>query len=72
MKHFCRKLMGTVRILSDLGMARTFGKYEHSGWNGDISYAQYRWRGKTWIIPTSPVETALGHEVGRLTGRTHD
>lgn len=57
MKHFIRKLASTVRILTCLGMARTFGQYQHSGWDGDINYARYSWRGREWIIPTGPAET---------------
>jgi hypothetical protein len=48
-KKFCH----TLRILFCLGMARTFGRYEYSGWNGEIDYAQYQWRGRSWLIPTS-------------------
>ncbi|MFA5951504.1 MAG: hypothetical protein WC807_14590 [Hyphomicrobium sp.] len=58
--HFTRKLMGTFGILFRLGMARTFGQYQHSGWNGDFAYARYRWRGREWIIPTSAAETWEG------------
>lgn len=57
MAHWLHKFRGTVAILTKLGMARMFGQYEHSAWNGEISYARYRWRGETWIIPTGPVET---------------
>jgi len=56
MKHFMHKLFGTIHILACLGAARMFGEYEHSGWDGNISYAKYRWRGETWIIPTGPVD----------------
>lgn len=55
MKHFIRKLAGTVRILACLGLARTFGQYEHTVWDG-FSYARYRWRGHTWAVPTTPFE----------------
>jgi len=54
-----RKLCGTIRILARLGMARTFGEYIHSGWNGEISYARYRWRGREWIVPTGHAEDRL-------------
>jgi hypothetical protein len=56
MAHWLRKLDRTLRMLGCLFMARMFGKYEHSGWNETISYARYRWRGVSWIIPTSCVE----------------
>ncbi len=56
MMHFLRKLGGTVRILGRLFMARTFGEYRHSGWDGSIAYARYSWRGKDWIIPTGAVD----------------
>lgn len=54
--HGIRKLANTLRILACLGMARTFGQYEHSVWSGDFHYAQYRWRGQSWAIPTSALE----------------
>lgn len=53
--HFIRKLGRTIAMLSRLFMARMFGEYQHSGWNGSISYARYSWHGKDWIIPTSAV-----------------
>jgi hypothetical protein len=52
-----RKLRSTARILLALGLARTFGEYVHSGWNGEFDFTRYRWRGKEWIIPTSAVES---------------
>ena len=33
-----------------------FGEYRHSGWNGEVSFARYRWRGKEWFFPTGPLE----------------
>jgi len=56
MTHALAKLIKTMRICATLFMARTFGEYEHSGWNGDHDYVQYNWRGKSWRIPTSEVE----------------
>jgi len=50
------KFFKTLKILYCLGMARTFGKYVNSGWDGTINYARYEWRGREWIIPTGPVE----------------
>lgn len=35
LKHAATKLHSTVRIVSCLALARTFGVYEHSGWDGD-------------------------------------
>ena len=53
--HFIKKLIKTIKLLSTLFCARMFGKYIHSGWNGEFEYARYHWRGKEWIIPISPV-----------------
>lgn len=53
--HFLSKLSGTMRIVATLFMARTFGKYVHSIGGYDFEYAVYRWRGKTWAIPTTPI-----------------
>jgi len=64
--HTLRKLGSTIKILATLGMARMFGKYEYSGYDGTIHYARYLWRGRWWIIPTSPVDTSIGEH---LTGR---
>lgn len=50
------KLLHTIRIAATLTLARTFGTYEHSVWNGEFNYARYAWRGKSWAIPTSPIE----------------
>jgi hypothetical protein len=36
-------------------MARMFGEYHHSGWNGQVEFARYRWRGEEWLIPTGPL-----------------
>ena len=49
------KLGRTLRLAFTLVMARTFGRYIHSGWNGQHNYASYEWRGRVWLIPTSPV-----------------
>ena len=55
MKHFVRKLWSTVRITTNLAMARTFGEYAHSVRGAvDFEYAVYRWRGQEWAIPTTP------------------
>ena len=55
--HAVRKAVSTVKILYRLGMARTFGVYVHSVWNGELDYAVYLWRGKMWAIPTTPIES---------------
>lgn len=52
--HAIRKLISTLHMLACLGMARTFGTYQHSGWDGAVEYARYYWRGRYWIFPTSP------------------
>lgn len=54
--HALKKLRGTIRICFILFMARTFGRYEHSGFNGEFEYRRYRWRGDSWCIPTKPYE----------------
>ena len=55
--HYLRKLRGTLAILARLGAARMRGRYIHSGWNGEIPFARYEWRGREWIIPTGPVDS---------------
>lgn len=56
MRHFLHKLGKTSAMLFCLFMARMFGEYRHSGWDGVIEYARYSWRGHDWIIPTSAAE----------------
>lgn len=51
MKANLKKLANTLRILFVLGMARTFGDYIHSAWNGECDVAVYRWHGKEWTFP---------------------
>lgn len=58
MRHFLHKLSGTIAMLACLFMARMFGEYRHSGWDGVIHYARYTWRGREWIIPTSAVDSS--------------
>ena len=50
------KLLKTLRIASTLMLARTFGRYVHSGYNGKFEYAQYEWRGREWVFPLTPIE----------------
>ena len=47
-----RKLWSTIRICATIIVARHFGQYVHSGWDGEHSYARYRWRGRDVFIPT--------------------
>lgn len=54
--HWLRKLASTIHILSCLGMARTFGEYRHSVWDGRMDYAVYVWRGREWAIPTRAMD----------------
>jgi Na+/H+ antiporter NhaC len=58
MTHTLHKLRSTVAMLFCLFMARMFGKYQHSGWDGAIEYARYTWCGKEWIFPTSAIDTS--------------
>ncbi len=55
-----RKALSTVRLMMSMGLARTFGEYVNSGWNGDFEYHRYRWRGEEWVIPSGPVKTLEG------------
>lgn len=52
-----RKLPKTIAISANIFLARTFGEYVHSVWNGDFHYAVYQWRGERWVVPTSPLES---------------
>ena len=54
------KLTDTIRICATLFMARMFGRYEHSVWDGQRDYARYIWRGKVWAFPTEPMKE--GHQ----------
>jgi hypothetical protein len=51
-----RKFIQTIKICSNLFMARTFGEYIHSGWNGRFDYVSYRWRNRVYDIPKGPVD----------------
>ena len=53
-----KKFLGTIRILFILGAARHFGIYQHSGWDGEVDYCLYEWKGKLWKIPMSSVEAS--------------
>lgn len=52
MVHAIKKLGGTLAICWRILMARTFGKYINSGWDGICEYAEYQWRGHRVRIPT--------------------
>lgn len=47
------KFFKTVRIVFVLLMARTFGSYKFSGWNGHCHYCVYEFWGKVWFVPLS-------------------
>jgi len=49
-------LVSTTRLCATLFLARTFGCYDGSVWNGEFEYARYMWRGRMWAFPTSPIE----------------
>lgn len=51
-----KKLRSTIRICGILLLARTFGKYKGSGWNGEFDYVKYEWRGKIWVFPKSSTD----------------
>lgn len=51
------KLASTIKICACLFMARTFGEYLYSGWDGVVDYHRYAWRGREWIIPAGPADT---------------
>jgi hypothetical protein len=53
-RHVINKLRSTIRIATCIVLARTF--YEYSGWDGEIEFARYRWRGKSWKIPKGSIE----------------
>lgn len=51
-----KKLLGTIRALYCMGMARHFGRYIHTIGGSSIPVtAVYEWRGKRWQIPLGPV-----------------
>ncbi len=56
MFHAIKKFGSTLRICARVIMARTFGEYAHSSWNGDCDYARYRWRGHDYFIQTTPAK----------------
>lgn len=50
------KFVRTLGICGRALMARTFGEYIHSGWNGQCDYARYRWRGHDYFIQITPAK----------------
>ena len=56
MGHAVKKFASTLRICAGIIMARTFGQYVHSGWNGQCDYARYRWRGRDYFIQITPAK----------------
>lgn len=55
--HYLRKLLHTARLLARLGAARMRGRYVHTVWDGEATFARYEWRGRQWLIPTGPVDS---------------
>lgn len=51
-----RKFTNTLGIAARIVLARTFGQYVHSGWDGTRDYCKYKWREQVFLIPTSPDE----------------
>lgn len=54
-KHFLRKLRSTLRIAATLVLARTFGRYDVTVNDYEVTYARYHWRGQVWAFPTAPL-----------------
>ena len=58
MRHTLKKFGSTLGICARIIMARTFGEYVHSGWNGQCAFARYRWRGHDYFIQTVPAKAS--------------
>lgn len=56
MLHALKKFGSTLAICARIIMARTFGDYVHSGWNGQSDYCRYRWRGNDYFIQLTPAK----------------
>jgi hypothetical protein len=54
LRHTVKKFGSTLCICGGIVMARTFGEYVYSGWNGQNAFARYRWRGHDYFIQTAP------------------
>lgn len=53
-----RKLRSTIATCAALFMARMFGRYEHTVYDGSFEYHRYRWRGEVWAFPKAPLGDA--------------
>ena len=51
-----RKLWHTLKLASCMVMARMFGEYQNSGWDGNVDFAIYHWRGRSWFIPLGAID----------------
>lgn len=72
MMHALRKFKSTLAICGRILMARTFGKYAHSGWNGQNDYALYRWRDRDYFIQITPAKPENPEPLGSPTMRITD
>jgi len=50
------KLWHTLKMCACMAMARTYGEYINSGWDGQCDFSVYLWRGRYWFIPLGPME----------------
>lgn len=57
-RHAIKKFGSTLKICARIIMARTFGEYVHSGWNGQCAFCRYRWRGEDYFIQTEPAKAS--------------
>lgn len=71
-RHTIRKFASSVRVAWCSLMARTFGVYVHSGWDGVNEYSQYRWRDQEWRIPTFMFYEPLTSCAGGKDGECYD
>lgn len=59
MSKFIETLGMALRLIG----ARTLGEYVHSTYGpNQPPAAVYRWRGKTWSIPTGPISEEKSHD----------
>jgi hypothetical protein len=68
--HALKKFCGTLGICARIIMARTFGKYIHSGWDGRMAFCLYRWRGHDYYIQTEPAMMREQKPLGTRTRST--
>ena len=64
MRHAIKKFRSTLGICARIIMARTFGQYVHSGWNGQNDYARYRWRDRDYFIQITPAKPTEPEALG--------